>query len=151
MSSLRLVVGSFILFGGISLTYAAPPQMRPGKWEIKMQTEMAGMPHQVPPMSTTHCLTSEQAKDPVKGMMKRLQQNRDASGEKCQLVKQSMSERNFHWVVECTGVQHIKSNGEITFDSDVAYHGVITSEIETPQGNMTMTQNLEARRIGECP
>jgi len=52
--------------------------------------------------------------------------------------------------VECTGTQKLKSNGEITFESDVSYHGVIKSEIETPQGTMAMTQKIEARRVGDC-
>ena len=41
---------------------------RDGKWEVKMQTEMPGMPMQMPPVTLTQCITKEQAADPQKSM-----------------------------------------------------------------------------------
>jgi hypothetical protein len=149
MQSIRniLIFIGMIVF--IQLAHAEKAVMRPGKWEIKMQVDMAGMPHQMPPMTTTHCVTPEQASKPAKDIIDKMNQAQK-SGEDCQVIEHDMSERSAHWVVECSGAQNIKSNGEIFFDSDVAYHGVIKSNIETPQGSMSMTQKVEGRRIGEC-
>lgn len=150
MTLSRFIVALSISLFGMSSLYAAPLKMRPGKWEVKMQMEMAGMPQQMPAMTTTHCITPEQARDPAKDVMDRLKQHQQQGGEKCELTQHSVSDHTAHWTVECTGAQSVKSQGEITFDNDVAYHGVIKSEIQGPQGAMSMTQKIEGRRIGEC-
>lgn len=152
MSFERLATAVVTLLLGVPLCYAASPEMRPGKWEVKMHMEMVGMPQQMamPEMRTTHCLTPEQARDPAKDVMERIKKNQQKGGEKCELTHHETSNHTARWTVECTGQQKVKSNGEVTFDSDVAYHGVIKSEIETPQGTVTMTQKMEAHRIGEC-
>ena len=146
----RLTVGFITLFVGIAFSYAAPPEMRPGKWEVKMQMEMVGMPQQMPAMTTTHCVTAEQARDPAKDVMDKLKQAQQQGAENCKITKHDMSKHTSRWTVECSGEQRVQSNGEITFDSDVAYHGVIKTDIESPQGSMSMTQKIEGRRIGEC-
>ena len=149
MQSIRIVVTFIGLIGFMQFAYAESAVMRPGKWEIKMHVEMVGMPQQMPPMTSTHCVTPEQASKPTKDIIEKMNQAQK-SGENCRVIEHTMSEQSAHWIVECSGAQNIKSNGEITFDSDVAYHGVIKSDIETPQGPMSMTQKIEARRVGEC-
>ena len=114
-----------------------------------MQMQIAGMSDHMPPTTFTNCVTPEQARDPAKDIMESLQKAQKG-GENCQLTKHEISNRTAHWTVECTGEQRIQSNGEIVFDNDVAYHGVIKSNMQGPQGTMTMTQTIAGRRVGEC-
>ena len=149
---MRSILFSFVLvtlFGLIPLAHGESPEMRPGKWEVKMNVEMAGMPQQMPPMATTHCITPEQAVNPGKDVMDRMKKAQQGA-ENCQITQHDLVDKTARWSLECKGAQRIESTGEITFDSDVAYHGIIKSEVQTPAGAMSMTQRIEARRVGEC-
>jgi hypothetical protein len=48
--------------------FAQGPVRRDGRWDVKMEMQMAGMT--MPPQTLTQCVTKEEAADPQKGMPK---------------------------------------------------------------------------------
>ena len=50
------------------------------------------------------------------------------------------------WTMQCSGQMPMTGTGEITFEGDDAYTGVITATAE----GMNMTINLSGKKIGTC-
>src|SRR5262249_51972876 len=70
-------------------TFAQGPR-RDGKWEVKMEMDMAGMPNmpagaQMPAFTTTHCVTPEEAKDPQKAIPQGGRGGRGPNPENCKV------------------------------------------------------------------
>ncbi len=149
MSMLRLFLSALALTLCASPTLAAAPSLQPGNWQASIQVQMPGLP-EMPPISTTYCLTPEQAADPEKSLMDKIKQGQSEGKEQCKTLSHSLSGQTARWSVQCTGTQKVKSNFEITYEGSTAYHGTIISEIETPDGAMTMNQSIDARRLGDC-
>jgi Protein of unknown function (DUF3617) len=115
--------------------------MRPGRWEITSQMEMAGSPVQMPPMKTTRCVTPEEAKDPAS-----LQQGPGRGGKNdCKVTDQKQSGNTLSWKMACAAPQSMTGTGEITLTDD-SYTG--TMKMTTPQGSMSM--KMDGKRLGDC-
>ena len=54
-----------VLVLAIAAAAIAQSPVRPGRWEVTMQMQMAGSPVQMPEMKTTQCVTPDQVKDPT--------------------------------------------------------------------------------------
>jgi hypothetical protein len=63
------IVLGIALLASVTVALAQGP-VRPGRWEVTMQMQMAGSPIQMPEMKTTRCITPEDAKDPTKSLPK---------------------------------------------------------------------------------
>ena len=53
---------------GLSVSALAQSPRRDGRWEVKTEMEMPGMPMKMPAMTTTQCITKEQAEDPQRSV-----------------------------------------------------------------------------------
>src|SRR5436309_9771900 len=56
----RSLVLSALVCALVVPAYAAGPA-KAGKWQTTMEMEMEGMPMKMPPVTSTHCITKEQA------------------------------------------------------------------------------------------
>ncbi len=120
--------------------------IRPGEWEVTVQMNMPGMPVQMPPQTTTYCLTEEQARDPKRAMEKL-----NESGSNCRMKNFEQSGNSANWTVECTGPQAAQAEGNMTFNGRDAYQGSMQMTVNGPQGPMVMTHTMRGRRVGDCP
>jgi hypothetical protein len=130
------------VFAVTALTIAQSP-VRPGRWEVTMQMQMAGTPVQMPEMKTTQCVTPDQVKDPTSTLPSG-PQGRGGKND-CKVQDYKVSGNTATWKMVCTSPQAMTSTGEMTFTDD-SYTG--TMKMDSPQGPMTM--KLSGKRLGDC-
>jgi hypothetical protein len=58
--------------------------LKPGKWQVSMQTEIPGMPFKMPAVKIVQCITEEQAKNPEAALPKG---NEGKKGSSCTVSK----------------------------------------------------------------
>jgi hypothetical protein len=130
----------------LSLAVFAQGPRRDGRWEVKMEMEMAGMPPGMPPFTTTQCITPEEAKDPEKSMPQMGRGGRGRGGDpNCKMTDYKMDGNKATWSMKCEGDQPMTGKGEFVYEAD-AYNGTIT--METGRGAMKM--KYSAKRLGDC-
>jgi hypothetical protein len=133
----KLIVCSALLLAVAGSAFAAGPQ-KPGKWNIKMQMEMPGMPFKMPPVNVDVCLTEEDLKDPEKSVPK------DPKAS-CKLGDYKVDGNKVTWTVDCPK-EKMKGNGEITY-SDTSYTGWMKMTVGEDQ---EMTTKYTGTWKGEC-
>jgi hypothetical protein len=119
----------------------AAPTMTPGLWEIVMSAEMTGMSQQMPPTKFQHCYRPEDLKD-----MRRTVPN---NKQNCKVTDWKESGNTVTWNVSCAGQGSMTGTGTMTYAGD-SYRGNITMNMSQGGQKMTMIQNYQARRIGNC-
>lgn len=122
----------------------AQSSIRPGRWEVTMQMQMAGSPIQMPEMKSTRCVTPEDAKDPSRAVPTG-PEGRGGQKSDCKVADYKVSGNTATWKMVCSSPQPMTMTGEMTFNDD-SYTGTMTSD--TPQGPMTM--KMAGKRLGEC-
>ena len=116
--------------------FAASP-VKPGKWEMTMQTEITGMPMKMPPFTFETCVTAEDLKDPQKAVP-------SDPKSKCKVSDYKIDGNTVSWTVDCPE-QQAKGSGQITFTED-SYSGLMTIKIRDQE----MKQKYSGKWIGEC-
>jgi len=139
---ITFAVGMAILVGAVGAIAQSP--VRPGRWEVTMQMQMAGSPVQMPEMKSTRCVTPEDAKDPARSLPSG-PEGRGGQKSDCKVSDYKMSGNTATWKMVCTSPQAMTSTNEMTFNDD-SYTG--TMKMDSPQGPMTM--KLAGKRIGDC-
>ena len=127
---------------------AQAPPMRPGLWEVSVQTEMVGMPMAMPMITASHCVTPDMLESPdgvFQGGPLGGPMQMDQTQSDCAMEEYNVSGQTVTWTMSCTQPQAVTVTGEMTFTDD-RYTGTMQST--TPAGPMTM--NLDARRVGAC-
>src|SRR6185295_4011775 len=85
---------------GLSAASLAQAPRQDGLWDVKMEMEMPGMPARMPPMTTTQCITPEQAKDPQKAVP----QGRGGRGNQdCKVSDYKQAGNKVTWSMKCEG------------------------------------------------
>ena len=137
-----------LFIAATSVCHADAMPIRAGQWEITVKLDMPGMPVVPQPMTISNCVTEEQIKNPEAAMAS-LNSPREGGGN-CKVGKYKLDGKIATWTMNCTGVNTMKGEGRITFDNADAYHGTVKMQMTGPQGDMSMTQNMQARRVGDC-
>ncbi len=129
-----------------ALVFAQQPR-RDGNWEIKMEMGMEGMPQGMPPITTTQCVTKEQAEDPSK-MLPQGPGRGNNMGD-CKVSDYKYVGNKATWSMACTGQMPMTGNAEIVYGND-SYAG--TMKMITSRGgqSQTMTMKYDAKRLGDC-
>lgn len=113
------------------------PAFRAGLWEFKRSVDGGdGRPA---------VLTNQKCTNPTEDMQKKTE-TMIAAGCKPTPVSQRGNLYSFSFKCTLQGVE-IQSKSLITFESDSAYK----VDAETKQGGKTTREQLDARRIGNCP
>jgi hypothetical protein len=145
-------VTKIISAAALALILAAAPSVdaqqhiKPGQWEITSSMEMEGMPHQIQPMTMTHCIKPEDT-DP-KNVVRELHRR----NQECKIEDFKQSGNKVSWTMKCKSEQSgdITATGEMTYKPD-SYEGTMHMEMSGgPHGSMKMTQHIKAHRIGDC-
>jgi len=126
---------------GLSVSALAQAPRRDGRWEVKTEMEMPGMPMKMPAMTTTQCITKEQAEDPQRSVP----QGRGAPNN-CKVSDYKVTGNKVTWSMKCEGPEAMSGTGEITYGENT-YDGVMKMERE----GQTMTMKYTGKRLGDCP
>lgn len=116
---------------------AADNPQKPGRWQIKMQMEMPGMPVKLPPVNTEVCLTEEDVKNPQKAVPN------DPKSD-CKVGDYKVSGNTVTWTIDCPK-QKTKGEGEITYTNDT-YTGTMNMDID----GQSMSVKYSGKFLGEC-
>ena len=125
----------------LSVSALAQAPRRDGRWEVKTEMEMPGMPMKMPAMTTTQCITREQADDPQQSVP----QGRGAPNN-CKVSDYKITGNKVTWSMKCVGPEAMSGTGEITYGENT-YDGVMKMERE----GQTMTMKYTGKRLGDCP
>ena len=134
-----------IALAALALSLTALAQqlpMRPGNWEVAMKMSMPGMKMEMPPMTTTYCLTPEMAKDPQSAFPKGPNANAD-----CKVSDYKLSAGTATYTMTCTKPTPMTAVAEMKYSGTDAYVGTMTVD----QGGQKMTISYDAKRLGDCP
>ena len=130
----------FVCVIALGITVAAQPAkspQKPGKWQIKMEMEMPGMPMKMPPITTEVCLTEADLADPQKAVPN------DPKSD-CKVGEYNVKGNTVTWNVECPK-QNTKGDGEITFTDD-SY----TGRMNMAMGERKMSMKYTGKWLGTC-
>jgi hypothetical protein len=143
--SLRRVV-PFAAIAFLTVAVFAQNTLRPGKWEMTMTMEMAGMPGGMPPMTSTQCITKEQAADPQKALGQMPQ--RGGTQNDCKVDQKTVGNK-MTFTMKCTTPTEMSGVGEITFGENTVEQ---TMKMTTSRGGQTMDMTMKSsgKRVGDC-
>jgi hypothetical protein len=142
MKRFRFVV---LMASGVALSWVAFAQqnpMRPGRWEVSAQMEMANAPVSLPPITNAQCITQEQLDDPNSAIPSGPQ---DANSD-CKVSNYQADGKKVTWTMACSKPQPMTGSGELVFSSPDNYTGMV--KISTPAGDMSM--KMSGKRLGDC-
>ena len=139
--SLRAVFVTLLLLV-VSLPMLAQGPRRDGRWEVKMEMEMPGMPQAMPARTTIQCITPDDAKDPQKSMP---ENGRGRGASNCKMSDYKTEGNKVSWTMKCEGPEAMSGSGEFIYGTD-SYTG--TMKMEGGRGAMTM--KYTGKRLGDC-
>jgi hypothetical protein len=115
----------------------APP--RHGRWEVRSEIEMPGMPMKMPGSTSIQCITPADAADPQKAVPA------DPKG-KCAVSNfREIDDTKVAWDAKCdTG----SGTGEIVYANDGTYVGAL--RLMVTELGREMVIKLNGKRLGDC-
>ena len=131
---LGVMIASGIVFNACSSSPSGP-DFTPGKWSITSESEVQGMPMQMPETTFEQCLGAEELV-PVR--------NNPAEG--CSIAEQTVQGDTVSWRYECA---NSKGEGSVTY-SGKSFAGSMTMKSDTPMGSMTVKTTMSGRYLGAC-
>jgi len=138
MTSFRIAL--LMVAAAMVLPVAAQSPMREGQWETTVQMQMANMPMQMPPMTTSRCVTADDIKDPNKS----LPSGPDAKSS-CKVSEYKTEGNKVTWKVACASPQKMSGIGELVYAGN-SYTGA--AKMSMDMGEMTM--KYSGKRLGDC-
>lgn len=115
---------------------AAAKNMKPGKWQISVQTEMPNAPVTPPPMSFTKCITPQEAQSNEPPKMSR--------DNDCKVSDLKVDGNTVSWKVTCEKMG-ATGEGSVTYNSD-SYSGALKLKVH----DMDMTTKFTGKYLGDC-
>jgi hypothetical protein len=116
---------------------AADHPQKPGRWQVKFEMEMPGMPFKMPPVTTEVCVTEEDLKDPKKAVPT------DKKSD-CTISDYKIDGNKVSWSMDCPK-QQTKGTGEITYTAD-SYTGAMKMTV----GEQEMKTKYSGKLLGPC-
>lgn len=115
----------------------AADMMRPGYWELTTQTEMPGMPIQMPPSKVKHCYSKEDVSDQKKTI---------TTDKNCKVTEMKQSGNKLTWKMKCTGEHPGNFSGESVYRGD-SYDATMKMVSE----GHTVKMKMKGKYLGACP
>ena len=137
---LPYLIASLLVCAVVLPAAAADHPGKAGKWQIKMEMEIPGMPVKMPPVTTEVCLTEEDLKDPAKSVPG----NDPKKKTDCSIGDYKVDGKTVSWTVDCPK-QNMKGEGEITY-TDNSYAGSMHMTV----GEQEMNAKYSGKWLGEC-
>lgn len=122
----------------VSPMRAADHPQKPGKWQIKMEMEMPGMPFKMPPITHTMCLTAEDLADPEKSVPK------SDPKQKCTISDYKVDGNTVTWSMDCPK-DKMTGTGTFTYSGDT-----YTGTMDMKKDEQEMHMKYSGKWMGEC-
>jgi hypothetical protein len=115
---------------------ASAKNMKPGKWQITVTTEMPNMPVKPQPVTLSRCVTKEEAdsNEPPKAGM----------GGDCKILDMKTTGNTISWKVECAK-SGVKGEGSASYSGD-AYDG----SMKMSMNGQEFTTHFAGKYLGDC-
>jgi len=140
LRSLAVLSAVVVLSGAV---FAQEPR-RDGRWDVKMEMSVPGMPA-MPPMSQIQCITVEDAADPAKTVP----QGRGGPPPNCKMEEYKVTGPKVNFVMKCEGPEAATTTGEFVYGTDT-YDGTMKVDMNRGGQAMSMTMKIAAKRLGDC-
>ena len=137
----RWAVAVVAVLGGCAAAVSAQAPRMDGRWEVKMVMSMPGMPTEVPPVTTTTCVTPEEAKDPQKTIAN-AQRGQQSN---CKVNDYKTTGNKVTWTMACEGAQAMTGEGEYIYAGDT-----YTGTVKMTRAGQVMTMKYSGKRLGDC-
>ncbi|HEY0370868.1 MAG TPA: DUF3617 family protein [Thermoanaerobaculia bacterium] len=119
---------------------AADHPGKPGKWQMKIEMEIPGMPVKMPPITHEICLTEEDMKNPEKAVP-----GADPKRQTdCKVGDYKVNGNTVSWTIDCPK-QNTKGTGEVTYTED-SYTGTMKMTV----GEQEMKAKYSGKWLGTC-
>ena len=135
--SVPYLAAAIVALAAVVPASAIENPQKPGKWQIKMQMEMPGMPIKLPPVNFEVCLTEEDLQDPQKAVP-------NDPKSKCTVGDYKVDGNTVTWTVDCPK-DKTTGEGQITFD-DESYKGWMKMKVQDQE----MKTNYTGKWLGTC-
>ena len=122
---------------GVLVAAQQHPQ-KPGKWQVKVEVAVPGMPQAPPPQIMEVCVTEADLNDPQK-LVSANMPNSD-----CKVSDYKIKEKTASWNLACPS-QQLTGNGEITYEADT-FTGKMTMKV----GANEMTAKYSGKWLSTC-
>jgi hypothetical protein len=140
---------------GISAALAAQELRMDGRWEVKTEMSMQGMPAgmNMPATTTTQCVTKEEATDVSKAIQPPA--GRGGQQSDCKMTDHKISGNKITYTMTCTTPQAMTATGEAVYTGDT-YTSTMTMNMSMPgRGGgaaqpVVMTTKATGKRLGDC-
>jgi hypothetical protein len=141
---MKIRIGTLALVTlALSLTLLAQTSpMRPGNWQVTMKMSIPGMKMDMPPITTSHCVTPEMVKDPQSAIPKGPNADND-----CKVSDYKFTDNTASYKMVCTKPAPMTAVGEMKYSGTDAYTGTMTMD----SSGQKMTMSYDAKRLGDCP
>lgn len=113
---------------------------KPGRWQIKMEMEIPGMPVKMPPITHEICLTEEDMQNPDKAVPG----NDPKKKTDCKVNDYKVDGNTVSWTIECPK-QETKGVGQVTYDGD-SYSGWLKMTVRDQE----MKTKYSGKWLGTC-
>ena len=110
---------------------------KPGKWQLKMQMDMPGMPMKMPAITTEVCVTEADLANPEKTVP-------NDPKSQCTVADYKVKDNTVSWTVDCPK-QQTKGSGEITYLAD-SFTGAMKMKV----GEQEMSTKYTGKLLGPC-
>lgn len=130
-ATLLLTIAIFLLS---NTTFASQINIKEGQWEITTTMEIAGMPHKMPGMTFTECLTNNDI----------IPQGTPEDG--CTITDQHIDGNTAYYAMACDrDGETTTSNGSFTYDNDK-----MSGKMDITHAEMHMSTTYSGKWIGPC-
>lgn len=110
---------------------------KPGKWQVKMEMEMPGLPMKMPAVTMEHCVTEQDLADPQKAVP-------SDPKSKCNVGDYKVKGNTVNWTIDCPA-QKMTGTGEITY-TDTTFDGAMKMKV----GEQEMATKYSGKYLGAC-
>ena len=135
----------------MSVSVFAQGPRRDGKWEIKVQMEMTGMPAgmTLPAQTVTQCITPEQAADPKNTVPQPPGGRGRGADPNCKMVDYKMEGNTATFSMKCDPPNDMTMVGKFVYGAD-SYEGEMKADMARGGQSMTMNMKYTGKRVGDC-
>ncbi|MBN2428772.1 MAG: DUF3617 family protein [Deltaproteobacteria bacterium] len=140
--SLNLLIATIILSLSVVGCQSEPKvNIKEGQWKITTNVKMTGIPMQMPPFTTTQCITKDDL------VPKTSQPNQPDQNTKITNLKITGNTVSYDISSKTQGGEMV-GHSTVTYNGD-KMTGTMTAKVQP--GNMEMSYTMKGHRIGDCP